>query len=62
MINAKNVVHIFRIFEEEVRSRSPNILTDVEMDIVLKNELAIWLEQKVYTFILHIKVLKVHIS
>ncbi|KAL8120300.1 hypothetical protein AgCh_017458 [Apium graveolens] len=47
LTNMPEVSPYITIFEEEVRSRGPNILTNTEIDNVLKTELAIWLQHKV---------------
>ncbi|XP_063944818.1 uncharacterized protein LOC135151139 [Daucus carota subsp. sativus] len=46
LTNMPEVSPYITIFENEVRSRTPLLLSDAEMDILLKNELLIWLEQK----------------
>ena len=37
--------HIFSIFEQEVHNHSPNIVSDGEMDTMLKSNLVNWLQQ-----------------
>ena len=36
------------MFEEEVRNHNPHILSDSEMDTMLKDNLIMWLQIKVF--------------
>ena len=46
--------NFFRIFEQEVRSQSSNVVSDAEMDTLLKSKLLNWLQQRVYNYFIKI--------
>ena len=38
------------MFEEEVRSKSQHLLSDTQMDTMMKDNFALWLQNKVFYY------------